>query len=353
MRIAITGATGSLGGALVQALVTDPNVDRIVALSRDEVKSGDLAERFSSSVALRCVLGDVRDRHRLEQVFRGCDTVIHAAALKRITQSVYSPGEIIKTNVVGTMNVIDAAAAAGVSRVLVVSSDKAVEAANLYGASKAMAEGYATQSNSYVYPQGTRVACVRYGNVLGSRGSVVGVWRAQLARGEPLTMTDLRMTRFVITLPQAAAFCLEALDDMDGGEIFVPRLPAARVEDIAYAVAAVFHGVQPTDPGFLCPRVFSGLRPGGEKLHEALLSREEPSRTVWLDNGRMVPSREEPSRAVWRDNGRMVILPAHHSWRSDLPRAELLLFLRAPYTSDDPDRWLVPVDLVEMLKDVP
>ena len=341
MRIAITGATGSLGGALITALAarheTRRDVTRIVALSRDEVKSGDLADRWAALPSLRCQLGDVRDERRLEEVFRGCDVVVHAAALKRITHSVYSPEEIIKTNLQGTINVIRAATAVGVAKVLVVSSDKAVEPTNLYGMSKAIAECYAVQSNSYAQPRGTSVACVRYGNVLGSRGSVVGVWRDAIRSGaRVLDITDINMTRFVITLPEAAAFCLRAVDDMEGGEIFVPRLPAALVRHLGCALMTEA-GLGESAGGFRQ----IGRRPGGEKLHEALISREEPART-YLD---------EPPEVGATD--RFVILPGHHSWRAAWRRPPLSETMVAPYTSDAPDRWLSVADLVAMLKEVP
>src|SRR3989304_7541550 len=156
----------------------------IGGVSRDEVKSGDLDERWGACLPqLRCQLGDVRDAERMEELFRGCDVVVHAAALKRVGHSVYSPGEVLKTNVLGTMAVVRAATEVGVGRVVVVSSDKAVEPTNLYGVSKAAAETYAVQANSYSLPRGTRVSCVRYGNVLGSRGAVPHVWRAPRARG--------------------------------------------------------------------------------------------------------------------------------------------------------------------------
>lgn len=331
MKLAVTGATGSLGGALIATLATRPDVTRLVALSRDEVKSGELADRLGDAVpALRCMLGDVRDPERLEEVFRGCDVVIHAAALKRISHSVYSPGEMVKTNVQGTINVVKAATEVGVKCVLIVSSDKAAEPVNLYGVTKCAAECYSVQSNSYSRPRGTRVGVVRYGNVLGSRGSVIHVWRDQLRRGLPLTITDPGMTRFIITLHQAAAFCLAALEDMEGGEVFVPRLPAARIADLAEAVVGA--SLKPGE-GTGWSTVVIGLRPGGEKLHEALLTREEPERTWW-------------------DGGRMVILPSHHSWREDwkVPAGQKVA---GPYTSDAPDVWLTVEELVPMLKDIP
>lgn len=335
MRLAITGGTGSLGGALIQALAEDPDIERLVSVSRDEVKAGELAERHAGLSALRCILADVRDRKRLEQAFQGCDVVVHAAALKRVEQSTYSPSELIKTNVLGTMNVITAATAVGVGRVLVVSSDKAVEPVNLYGMTKAVAEGYAVQANSYAYPRGTRIACVRYGNVLGSRGSVVHVWRAQLKRVASLTITSLDMTRFILTLPEAAKFCLAALEEMDGGEVFVPRLPAVKLVTLASAVI-VDHGGVAAGSSMTCPDlvVVTGLRPGGEKRHEALLSREEPTR---------VRLRGE----------RFIVLPSFHPWREKWDGQAHGAEVFEPYTSDAPARWLGVEELVEMLRGVP
>lgn len=329
MKIAITGATGSLGGALIEALRRRDDVERLVALSRDEVKSGDLSARYADYAPLRCQLADVRDRERLTEVFRGCEIVIHAAALKRIGHSVYSPGEMVKTNVIGTMNVIHAATEAGVGRVLFIGSDKEVEPTNLYGMSKAVASCYAIQSNSYALPRGTRVSCVRYGNVLGSRGSVIGIWRDQLRRGVPLTLTDPQMTRFILTLPQAAAFVLRAIAGMEGGEVFVPRLPAVRLDVLAEAVERA-EGRSGT------LRLITGLRPGGEKLHEALISREEPPRTWWTDSS----------------GERFVILPTHHSWRATWPPPTPVC-RATPYTSDNPCAWLSVEELIEMLRTAP
>jgi len=342
VKIAITGATGSLGGALIELLRERWPVTRLVALSRDEVKGGDLAERYADYAPLKCQLADVRDEQRLEEVFRGCDVVVHAAALKRIGHSVYSPEEIVKTNVQGTINVVRAATAVGVGRVLVVSSDKACEATNLYGMSKAVAECYAVQSNTYAQPRGTRVACVRYGNVLGSRGSVVHVWRDQLRRGEPLAITDPLMTRFIITLSQAARFVMRSLERMEGGEVFVPLLPAASMSALADAVERDWRTriAQQEFAGLMRagPRIVVGLRPGGEKLHEALLSREEPSRTYLLDG-------------YTNDFAEAVIYPAHHSWREawDHPTS---VRRTAAYTSDAPHRWLDVAELVRMVREV-
>lgn len=337
MRIAVTGATGSLGGALIEALRLRSDVERVVAVSRDEVKSGDLEARHADWDPLRCQLGDVRDECRMEELFRGCDLVVHAAALKRVGHSVYSPGEMLKTNVQGTINVIRAATEVGVGRVVVVSSDKACLASNLYGVTKAAAESYAVQANSYSVPRGTRVSVVRYGNVLGSRGSVVHVWRDALRRGAPVTVTDSRMTRFVITLPQAASFVLRALEVMDGGEVFVPWLPAARMVALANAVETDWHGRL----ALWSLRVETGLRPGGEKLHESLVSCEEYLRASWHYGFR------DAAHAT------AVIQPAHHSWRVALSPPPVVECLAGPYSSDEPFGWLGVDQLVAMLRGVP
>lgn len=267
MRIAITGATGSLGRTLVKRLVRD-GVDRLVCLSRDEVKKHHLQRDFGRECrGLRAFLGDVRDYDRLVEVFHGCEVVVHAAALKRV-ESGDDPGEMLKTNVVGTMNVVKAACAAGANKVLVISSDKAVQATNFYGMTKAVAETYAVQSNTMTYPRNTRVAAVRYGNVLGSRGSVIEKWRECMATGQALPITDETMSRFWLTLDQAATVVFQALAFMKGGEVFVPRLPAATVGTVVDAVAEGY------------PRVTLGVRPGGEKYHERLLSPDEVGRTL-------------------------------------------------------------------------
>lgn len=271
--IAITGGTGSFGQVFVRECL-NAGVDRIVIVSRDEYKQAVMAEAFKADAdRLRFFLGDVRDKQRLEQTFIGVDTVVHAAALKRVQESVYSPSELIKTNINGTMNVIEAAAASRVGRVLLISSDKAVEATNLYGKTKACAEDYAVQANAYTYPVGTRVAVVRYGNVLNSRGSVLNIWKEQRDKVEPLTLTDPYMTRFIISLRQATDLVKYALRHMQGGEIYVPLIPSSKVTDLADAIY-----------GSGYPKKFIGIRPGGEKLHEDLLSREEVSRVTQPDD---------------------------------------------------------------------
>ena len=287
VNIAITGGTGSLGRALVKDYLTGSvRASRCVVVSRDEVKQGDLEAEYPEAgyPNLRLFLGDVRDKDRLVQAFWHCDTVIHAAALKRIS-SFYSSGEILKTNVLGTVNVIQAAVEAGVKRVLLISSDKAVAPTNFYGVSKAAAEGYAVQANTYAAPRGTNVSVLRYGNVLGSRGSVLELWRRQWLAKQPLSITDPRMTRFLVSLPQAVGWVRAVADLMEGGEIFVPVLPAAYVTAVADAAFPKW------------PRECIGIRPGGEKLHEALLSDEERTRLGLVSEGMVVVL---PSPAPWR-----------------------------------------------------
>lgn len=266
MRVLITGGTGSLGTALLAHYLAS-DVERVCVYSRDEWKQAQLAERFPDP-RVRWFLGDVRDVARLEQAMWGCDTVVHAAALKRVDRVAYDPLEVTKTNVRGTENVITAAMrSGGVERVLLISSDKAVEPTNIYGASKMVAEWLMTMGNIYAYPRGVQLASVRYGNVLGSRGSVVQVWRERAAAGAPIEITDRRCTRFWITMPQAVGLIDYALATMEGGEVFVPVLPSMRITDLAAAIAPD------------ADQVDVGLRPGGEKLHEKLLGSEEITRT--------------------------------------------------------------------------
>jgi UDP-N-acetylglucosamine 4,6-dehydratase len=303
MRLLITGATGALGQALIRRLVSEPTLTRLVCYSRSESRQADVQRALPDHPALRWVLGDVRDRERLIQAMGGCEAVIHAAALKRVDAMAYNPGELRKTNIEGSAHVIEAALAAGVGRVLMISSDKAVEPINAYGKSKAAMEEEAIASNSFAVPRGTRIAVTRWGNVLASTGSIVPLWRAALASGQRLRLTDPNMTRFWLTLEQAAAFALWALGMLRGGEIFLPMLSAMRLGDLAEALA----------PG--SPTEIIGLRPGGEKRHEVLMTREEGTRAVAIGaSGDPGIIREAPD-----GQGAWVINPSIHSWRADAP----------------------------------
>lgn len=290
MSILITGATGTFGRAFLRRVLTDGTYGRVVAFSRDEVKQAALKDEFGEKPGFKLFLGDVRDAQRLGMAMSGVDTVVHAAALKRVDAGSYSPSEMIATNVIGTMNVVNAAILNRVPRVVVISSDKAVHPTNIYGASKYMGECYAVQANAYGFPTGTRIAAVRYGNILGSRGSVIHIWRDQLKRGLPLTVTDPRMTRFIMTIEHAVDLVLFAIQNMAGGEVFIPALPSATIGNLLEAVAP------PADH----PVTYTGLRPGGEKLAESLLNEEEPCRT------RQCP-----------DDDYYVITPSHHDWTAD------------------------------------
>jgi UDP-N-acetylglucosamine 4,6-dehydratase len=305
MRVAITGGTGTLGRALIPRLLAD-GAERVVTVSRDEVKAGDVAKEFDHP-NLRVMLGDVRDRDKMERVFYGCDTVIHAAALKRVQESAYNPDELIKTNILGTMNVIEAARIAGVERLLFISSDKAVHATNLYGSTKFTAECYAIGANAYTVPQGLRVACTRYGNVLGSRGSVTEVW-SQIPREQPLPLTSAQMTRFMITREQAVQFILDSLEQMHGGEVFVPLLLGFSLVDLAMAIYGGDRAIK-----------FRGLRPGGEKIHERLVSDEEFGRMYEAKHG-------------------AVIVPSFRSWSDEVWDYQPLLGTEARFHSDTADR---------------
>ncbi len=269
--VLVTGGTGSFGSACIKALLAT-DVRRVICFSRDELKQLDLRTQIADDRA-RYFLGDIRDRQRLDRALYGVDIVIHAAALKQVPAGEADPSEFIKTNVLGAMNIVEAALERGVQRVLALSTDKACRPANLYGASKLAMERLLIASNVYAGDLVTRFSLVRYGNVIGSRGSVIPRWNTLLAAGATeLPLTDLGMTRFWITLDQAVAFVLERIEDMQGGEIFVPQLPTVAMPDLAEAMA----------PGV--PLKITGIRPG-EKLHEVLITPEEVDQVRWGAGG--------------------------------------------------------------------
>jgi UDP-N-acetylglucosamine 4,6-dehydratase len=273
--ILLTGGTGSFGTAFTERVLREWPDAVIRLYSRDELKQSESRSRFGDS-QVRYMIGDVRDRNRLIRAAKGADFIVHAAAMKQVPACEYNPFEAVQTNVVGAENVVDAAIDAGVRSVVALSTDKAVNPVNLYGATKLCAEKIIVQGNAYAGASHTRLACVRYGNVVGSRGSVVPLFRKQIAEGR-LTITDDRMTRFWITLDQAVELVIHALDRMSGGEIFIPKIPSMRVTDLAEAMA----------PGV--PREIIGIRPG-EKLHELLLTSDEARHTIDTgDNYVMLP----------------------------------------------------------------
>lgn len=259
--VLITGGTGTFGNAMTRAILDQYEPRRLIIFSRGELKQHDMRARFPEK-CMRWFVGDVRDQCRLLQALDGVDVVFHAAALKQVPICEYNPFEAIKTNVLGSMNVIEAAIARDVQRVIAISSDKAVKPLNLYGATKICMERLFVNSTAYIgLGCSTILGLVRYGNVAGSRGSVAHVFEAQKASGE-VTITDPAMTRFWFTIEEAVAFTLARLEDMTGGEIFVPKIPSARIVDVAEAIA----------PG--CKVRTVGVRPG-EKMHETLVAHGE------------------------------------------------------------------------------
>jgi UDP-N-acetylglucosamine 4,6-dehydratase len=264
--ILVTGGTGSFGRALISSLLSDSQARRVVVFSRDELKQWEMQQHYGPEPRLRFFIGDVRDAMRLKRAFSGIDIVVHAAALKQIPATEYNPFEAVRTNIQGAENVINAAIDEGVSQVVALSTDKASSPINLYGATKLVSDKLFVAGNAYSGGRRTRMAVVRYGNVVGSRGSVISHFRT-LAKSGTLPITDERMTRFWITLRQSVHWVRTSLDRMHGGEIFVPKLPSMKIVDLARAVA----------PDAKLEIV--GIRPG-EKLHEEMISVESGRHAV-------------------------------------------------------------------------
>ncbi len=300
--ILVTGGTGSFGKAFVTFVLARFQPRRLIVFSRDELKQFHMQQQFQHP-ALRFFIGDVRDRDRLYRAFAGVDYVVHAAALKQVPACEYNPFEAIRTNVIGAENVINAAIDQGVKRVIALSTDKAANPINLYGATKLCSDKLFIAGNAYSGAQDTRFSVVRYGNVLGSRGSVVPFFRACRNKGV-IPITDPRMTRFWITLPQAVQFVLECFERMKGGEIFVPKIPSMKIVDLAKAIA----------PG--CRHEIVGIRPG-EKLHEVMIPIDEARNTLeYRDHYVIHPQFEWWGRRNGRPgNGKPV--PDGFSYRSD------------------------------------
>ncbi len=279
--VLVTGGTGSFGKKFIKIMLEEYHPAKLIVFSRDELKQHEMRGAGYNHPSLRYFIGDVRDQQRLRRAFNGVDIVIHAAALKQVPACEYNPMEAIKTNILGSSNVIEAALDAGVSKVMALSTDKAVNPVNLYGATKLAAEKLFVQSNSYAGGTATRFSCVRYGNVVGSRGSVVPVFLKQRENGS-LTITDERMTRFWISLEQGVRFVIRCAAEQLGGEVFVPKIPSMTVFDLAKAVA----------PKAKIETI--GIRPG-EKLHEVLISEDESRSTIELDDMYVV----QPAEAFW------------------------------------------------------
>lgn len=269
--VLITGGTGSFGRECVKVLLEKYNPKKVIVFSRDELKQYEMAQQFGSPV-MRYFIGDVRDVQRLIQAFNGVDYVIHAAALKHVPVAEYNPMECVKTNINGAENVIHAALATGVKKVIALSTDKAANPVNLYGATKLVSDKLFVAANNIAGGHATRFAVVRYGNVLGSRGSVVPFFRKLAAAGaHTLPITDATMTRFWITLSQGVEFVLKAFQRMQGGEVFVPKIPSSRIIDLAKAVAPELS------------QTIIGIRPG-EKLHETMCPADDSHLTWEFDD---------------------------------------------------------------------
>lgn len=273
--ILITGGTGSFGRAFVRSLLSENACEKIIILSRDEWKQWEMqhSDPVFNDPKMRYFLGDVRDKERLVRAFEDVDYIVHAAALKQVPAAEYNPSEFIKTNINGALNVVDAAIECNVEKVIALSTDKAVNPINLYGATKLCSDKVFCAGNSYVgAKKQTIFSVVRYGNVINSRGSLIPLWRKLIDEGAlSLPLTDPRMTRFWITLPQAVDFVIKAFSEMRGGEIFIPKIPSMKITDLAQAMA----------PHLQTHIV--GIRPG-EKLHELMVSREDANHSLEFES---------------------------------------------------------------------
>jgi len=280
-NILVTGGTGSFGNAFIKYLLDNHSPNRVIVFSRDEFKQYRMERKFDHHPKLRFFIGDVRDIDRLNMAMKNVDIVFHAAAMKQVVASEYNPFECVKTNVLGGQNVMSAAISAGVKKVVAVSTDKAVKPINLYGSSKACMEKLFIAGNHLAGAEGTRFSVVRYGNVIGSRGSVIPVFMKQRETGE-VSITDDRMTRFWLRIEDGVKFVYDCSEMMKGGEIFVLKVPSMRIPDLAEAIA----------PG--CKRKIIGIRPG-EKLHESMVSEEESFFTYEYPNHYII----QPQIKLW------------------------------------------------------
>jgi UDP-N-acetylglucosamine 4,6-dehydratase len=317
--ILVTGATGSFGRAFLNYALTRLDPQRVVVFSRDELKQYEVRQMFGDDNRLRFFLGDIRDRSRLTRAMHGVEHVVHAAALKQVDTAEYNPSEFVNTNINGSQNVIDAAINAGVRKVVALSTDKASSPINLYGATKLVADKLFIAGNHYAATHPTRFSVVRYGNVMGSRGSVVPLFRRLAAERRSLPITDKRMTRFWITLDQAVKFVVDSFDAMQGGELFVPRIPSMRILDLVEAVAPD------------APTHETGIRPG-EKLHEEMIAADDSRRTL-------------------RFPDRYVVQPVVASWGYCTPKGGESVADGFNYRSDNNDLWLGIDDMRALIGD--
>jgi UDP-N-acetylglucosamine 4,6-dehydratase/5-epimerase len=315
--ILVTGGTGSFGKAFIAYALRELDPRRLIVFSRDELKQYEVRARFGDDPRLRWFIGDIRDSHRLLRAMHGVDYVVHAAALKQVDTAEYNPFEYVQTNILGTQNVVDTSIDAGVKKVVALSTDKASSPINLYGATKLAADKLCVSANHMAASYVTRFSVVRYGNVMGSRGSVIPFWKGLADAGESLPITDKRMTRFWITLEQAVKFVVDSFDLMDGGELYVPRIPSMKVVDLAEAVA----------PGAATHEI--GIRPG-EKLHEEMIAADDARRTLRLGD-------------------RYVVMPTIATWGYTPPTGGVEVPEGFSYTSDKNDLWLSVDEIRDMI----
>ncbi|AIK39471.1 MULTISPECIES: UDP-N-acetylglucosamine 4,6-dehydratase (inverting) [Bacillus] len=314
--ILVTGGTGSFGKRFIKKAL-ELGVNKIIVFSRDELKQYEMAQEYTDS-RIRFFIGDVRDKARLYRAFAGVDIVVHAAALKHVGACEYNPFEAIKTNIYGAQNVIEAAMDCGVKRVIALSTDKAASPINLYGATKLASDKLFVAANAYAGKKDTRFAVVRYGNVVGSRGSVVPFFKSIKKTGK-IPITDERMTRFWITLDQGVQFVLDNLQRMKGGEIFVPKIPSMKVTDLAKVIAPK------------CKIEFIGIRPG-EKLHEAMITEDDARHTLEFEDYYII----QPEFNWWDK--------AYISEGKPLPAG-------FSYTSDKNEHWLTKEELKQLISE--
>jgi UDP-N-acetylglucosamine 4,6-dehydratase len=322
--VLVTGGTGSFGQKAIEVMLDKYKLSRLVVFSRDELKQFEMQRRFPEAkyTEIRYFIGDVRDRDRLYRAFDGVDVVIHAAAMKQVPACEYNPMEAIRTNIMGAANVIDAAIDRSVGRVLALSTDKAANPINLYGATKLASDKLFVAANNYAGEHPTRFSVVRYGNVVGSRGSVIPIFIGARERGV-LSITDPRMTRFWITLDQGVEFVMRRLESMRGGEVFVPKIPSMNIVDVAKALAPD------------CEINVTGIR-AGEKLHETMVTADDARNTLEYDD-------------------RFEILPSAARWSESqsAPDGGKPCPEGFQYRSDQNDVWLSAEELIAMAEPGP
>jgi UDP-N-acetylglucosamine 4,6-dehydratase len=315
--ILVTGGTGSFGKAYISNLLKSHNPRKVIVFSRDELKQLEMRNLLSNDPRLRFFIGDIRDKERLLRAFSGVDYIVHAAALKQVDTGEYNPREFILTNIIGSQNVVDAAIDCDVRKIVALSTDKASSPINLYGATKLTADKLFTAANVYGANSNTKFSVVRYGNVMGSRGSIIPLFQELASKGLPIPVTDLRMTRFWITLDQAVKFVDETFLEMNGGELFVPRIPSMKITDLVVAIA----------PNSKIEEI--GIRPG-EKLHEEMISTDDSRRTVMQKT-------------------KFILSPTSSEWAYVEPKGDKLPE-GFSYRSDTNDQWLTQLEIKDFIK---